>query len=56
MVQSREILRREIPIRDTKKRLDVFGTLIAVVDVVRVLPYVASQQRFVNAGQWAACV
>src|SRR5690606_10151166 len=42
-----EVLRDEVPVDDVPERFDELRTGVAVVDVVRVLPDVAGQQRLV---------
>ena len=49
--QLREILRDKIPVNQIPERLDILRARIAVVDVVRVFPHVASHQRLIRAGQ-----
>src|SRR5690606_36426778 len=50
-LRSLHVRSDELPVDQVPERLDVLRTRVAVVDVVRVLPDVAGQQRGVFAGQ-----
>src|SRR5687767_7082667 len=40
-----EVLRSEVPVHDVPECCNEIGTLVAVVDVIRVLPHVERQHR-----------
>src|SRR5690606_17360725 len=47
---SAHVRRDEVPVHQVPERLDVLRPRVAVVDVVRVFPHIAGQQRGVLAG------
>ena len=42
-----QILIHEVPVHHVPECFDVFRARVAVVDIIRVLPYVAGQQRMI---------
>src|SRR5450830_1231862 len=47
--QLRKILFSEMPIRQIPKCVDIFWTCITIINIVSMLPYITSQQRYRSA-------
>src|SRR5688572_32742593 len=53
---SAHVRRDEIPVHQVPERLDILGPRVAVVDVIRVFPNIAGQQRLVFTREWGGGV
>src|SRR5688500_14683583 len=53
---SGRIFGDEIPVHQLPESSYVIGTCVAIIDVIRVLPNIASQQSSLPAAQWRICV